>query len=235
MRWIRNASFTRSLALRVGGGINFVLLLFNQLARHAALGVFPHDVINHVARFLRDRRFRQIKIHRVQQRADELAANRPWPANISIRFPDRGARRRGAFPDSPRRIFSPTRRPPAAKPFPSPRRLRLQTRPFCPASSFVTKSAGKSTFTVRLSPAFAPMSWSAKPGMNAVRRGVHPEIFLLRQPLRRRRGFGDRLAVARAGVIHHRDVAGLQLARDRLKLRVLLRQQIQARGPRPRP
>ena len=66
-----------------------------------------------------------------------------------------------------------------------------------------------------------------KTGNERVRRGVHPEIFLLGQAFGRRRGVGDGLAVARAGVIHHRHVAQAQFARDRLKFDVLLREQFQ--------
>ena len=50
-------------------------MLLNHLAGDAALGVLSHDVIDHVARLLRDRRFRQIKIHAVEQPADDLCAN----------------------------------------------------------------------------------------------------------------------------------------------------------------
>ena len=91
--------------------------------------------------------------------------------------------------------------------FPLSQRLQFQKRPFCPRvpSSRNRREIDRSA---RRSPALAPVSCSAKPGRNASGPVVHPEIFLLRQPLRRRRGVGDGLAVARAGVIHHRDSPG---------------------------
>ena len=80
---------------------------------------------------------------------------------------------------------------------------------------------------MRLSPALAPSELVGKAGDERIRRGVHPEILLLGQALRGRRGVGDGLAVAGAGVIDHRDVARLQFARDGFKIHVLLRQQPQ--------
>ena len=60
--------------------------------------------------------------------------------------------------------------------------------------------------------------------------GFHPEMLLLGQPFGGGRDFGDRLALAGAGVIDHGDVAGLDRALDLLKLTRCSRSRFSARS-----
>ena len=61
--------------------------------------------------------------------------------------------------------------------------------------------------------------------MNAARLEVDPEILLLRQSLRGRRDLRDRLALDRAGEIHHRHVARRRRTFHRLEIRLARAQQ----------
>ena len=76
-------------------------------------------------------------------------------------------------------------------------------------------------FTVRLSPAFAP-AVDPQTGDEVFGVDVHPEIFLLRQTLSPSARFPSSVSLAGAGVIHDRDVAHFQFARDRLEFDVPL-------------
>jgi len=58
-----------------GGIVDFFLLLLDDVLRDAALLVFADDVVDHVARLVGERGFRQVKAHLFKECGDELVAD----------------------------------------------------------------------------------------------------------------------------------------------------------------
>ncbi len=175
---------------------------------------------------MRDRRFRQVKIRAAEQRVNDLSANRLPLRMLQFIFQIHAHARAQLFQIFRAELF---------RQFVVNRRRNL----FLHLDDFDFKNTllagqflrheigGKIHVHGFLVARLRAGKLLGESGDERVRRDVHPEIFLLRQTLRRRRGFGDRLSVAGAGVIHHGHVAHFQFARDRFKFDVLLREQVQ--------
>ena len=175
---------------------------------------------------MRHRRFRQFKNDAIQQPADDLPANRPRLRIFQLVF-QIVAHARAQLLQIFRVVFFGERVVNRRRNlFLHLDQLNLKHALFA-RELFRHEVGGKIHVDRALVTRLRADKLFGEPGDERVRRGIHPEILLLRQTLCRRRGFGDGLAVARAGVIHHRDVARLQFARDGFKFQMLLRQQSQ--------